>query len=264
MPLSPTDIFSGRGVRASHVKQFFDLLTGLMTDQTVVLKNTLTVGGNQAVNGHLLTLQGVADMQDATRYVRLLNSAGAEIWAIDKNGQQVYSGPLSFSFIDPPGAPLAGLSLYARGTGRLYTHPLDGVEDEIALLSAAQALSNKTLGDGKLTSKQVAKPAAPPAGHQVLYCKVDGKWYTEKSDGNESTVGENPVSALSNTVPDGVKSAFLIGTGIPSVKCDVFVNGLFRDVGVDYSFVSGEDHVDFDKGWVPGAGDRVKMKYVAA
>ena len=49
VPLDASELYTGFApIRASHVKQFFDLFTGIMTDQNVVLKNGLTVNGTVA------------------------------------------------------------------------------------------------------------------------------------------------------------------------------------------------------------------------
>ncbi len=83
-----------------------------------------------------------------------------------------------------------------------------------------------------------------------------------------STVGEVwEVDAVrSYTVPNGVLTAFVIGTGaggINAKKVRVSVNGIRRESGVgkDFTFVIGENHVDFL--WAPQTGDIIDIEYVA-
>ena len=46
MALSLSGIVNGQSpVNDTHLSQFFNLLTGVMVDQPVTFKNTLTVGG---------------------------------------------------------------------------------------------------------------------------------------------------------------------------------------------------------------------------
>ncbi len=70
------------------------------------------------------------------------------------------------------------------------------------------------------------------------------------------------LNAPSATVPNGVLTAFLIGAGVAATAVAVYVNSLRRIATVDYTFVSGENHVDFL--WTPATGDSITMDYVAA
>jgi len=105
------------------------------------------------------------------------------------------------------------------------------------------------------------KPSAPGSGLLRLYPKTDGKWYTEKSDGTEATVGELWQHAQSSTTPNGSTTQFNIGSGVASSKVAVYVNGLLRRPTTDYTFTSGNSYVTF--AWAPATGDDVRMDYVA-
>ena len=72
-PLDSSELYTGFSpIRASHVKQFFDLLTGITTDQAVSLKLGLSVtGGLTVVTGGLTVSAGT------TTLAELLDISGA-------------------------------------------------------------------------------------------------------------------------------------------------------------------------------------------
>jgi hypothetical protein len=142
MPLITFD--DGVDAVADQVTQFYDLLTGSMTDQTVTLKNTLTVGGNQATNAHLLTLIGVGSQTGD--FLRVIPSgASTPTFAIDSDGKMTYSQEAVLENIGTPTAPSSGTALYSKTGGLLYVLPADGEEDTLVQENATQELSNKTL-----------------------------------------------------------------------------------------------------------------------
>ncbi len=53
MPLDVSEIAPGKRIRARHVRQFADLLTGVMTDQPVIFANSVTVLGGLTIAGGL-------------------------------------------------------------------------------------------------------------------------------------------------------------------------------------------------------------------
>lgn len=88
MALSLTGITSGASpISAAHISQFFNLLTGSMTDQPVTLKNTLRVGGNQATSDNALTLVGVSSQTGYMIRTLLATGDTQPSFAIDKNGK---------------------------------------------------------------------------------------------------------------------------------------------------------------------------------
>lgn len=72
MPLDISGVVTGQVIQAAHITQFYNLLTGLMTDQVVTLKNQVTVGGNQGTGVTPLVVQGVsgqtADLFDVKQF----------------------------------------------------------------------------------------------------------------------------------------------------------------------------------------------------
>jgi hypothetical protein len=72
MALDVSGVATGQVIQAAHVYQYFNLLTGVMTDQAVSLKNQLTVGGSQGTGAVPLTVNGVsgqtADFFDCTAF----------------------------------------------------------------------------------------------------------------------------------------------------------------------------------------------------
>lgn len=116
--------------------------------------------------------------------------------------------------------------------------------------------------------EQGSAPASPKTGRQRLYFGTDHKGYARDSAGTVASLGETwEVDAVrSYTVPNGVLTAFLIGTGaggVASKKVRVSVNGIRRESGIgkDFTFVVGENHVDFL--WTPATGDIIDIEYVA-
>ncbi len=72
------------------------------------------------------------------------------------------------------------------------------------------------------------------------------------------------LNATSDDVPNGAITEFTIGTGAGTACAyvEVFVSGLKRIAGVDYTHVSGEAHVDFT--WAPATGDSIRFNYIPA
>jgi hypothetical protein len=61
MPLNATNFVPLTGnIKAADLVQFFNLFTGVMTDQPVVFGNTLMIGGNQPAGSSPLRINGVA------------------------------------------------------------------------------------------------------------------------------------------------------------------------------------------------------------
>lgn len=122
----------GTNAVASHVTQFYELLTGSMTDQTVALKNTLTVGGNQATNANLLVLTGVGSQTG--QFFRVMPSgAGSPALFIDSSGKMNADYEMILKQIATPSAPGAGYtSLYAKSDG-IYYRPTGGSETTVGL-----------------------------------------------------------------------------------------------------------------------------------
>ncbi len=93
----------------------------------------------------------------------------------------------------------------------------------------------------------------------AMYFDTGGAWVEVGQGGGG---GEVWLHTTSNTTPNGSTTAFTIGAGVNATKVRVYVNGILRRPGgVDYTHVSGENHVDF--AWAPLTGDDVRMDYVA-
>jgi hypothetical protein len=144
MPLTTGQIATGKGAKASDVRQFYDLFTGAMDDQPVTFKNTLTVGSNQPASGHALVLKGVNDQTGD--YLRVVPFGEVDpVFSIDSSGKMAYSLEMLLGEITSPNAPASGCALYSKAGGGLFTRPVGGAEAEVATLTKAQALTNKTL-----------------------------------------------------------------------------------------------------------------------
>ncbi len=83
---------------------------------------------------------------------------------------------------------------------------LVGSEVEVADISSAQSLANKSLVNpsldiGNLT-EQGTTPSTPAAGTKKLYAKTDGKLYTKDSTGTEKQVGSGAGGGGKNYLAD--------------------------------------------------------------
>lgn len=143
MPLTIINIAPLQAVRAAHVTQFYDLLTGVTTDQPVTLKNVVRVGGNQSTGSTVLRLDGVAaqtgkmlelfTLAGDTQPAIAIDKAGIVSWGpgggsaldvtlarLDTNGLLLSK---DFSLTDQgsdPAAPGAGLTRIFSKAGVVY------------------------------------------------------------------------------------------------------------------------------------------------
>lgn len=141
MALSETGIADGDSpISAAHITQFYDLLTGAMTDQPVTLKNRVTIGGNQATGDNTLTLVGVAAQTGLLeRILKALGDANPT-YGVDASGKVSWGAG---------GASATDTTLERVGAGNLKTN-------------------------GFFTLTQQAGPAAPGAGLSIVYFDNSG------------------------------------------------------------------------------------------
>lgn len=162
MPLSTTGIADGLSpIAAAAVLQFYNLLTGAITDQPVTLRNRTALGGNQGTTDNTLTLAGVTAQSGLQlRLLKLLGDANPSFGvSID--------GVISFG----PGGASATDTTISR--------------------FAANFLS---MGSGIVVT-QAATPSAPGASLNILYAKSDGFWYTRAgAAGAETAIGGTNVT----------------------------------------------------------------------
>lgn len=157
MALSTTGIVDGESpIAAAHILQFYNLLTGAMTDQPVTLRNRVAIGGNQDAVDNTLTLAGVtAQTGLQLRLLKLLGDTNPS-WSVDINGV-VSFGPGGASATDTT------ISRFAAGFLKMSSG---------------------------IVVDQVATPSAPGASLNILYPKSDGFWYTRAgAAGAETAIG---------------------------------------------------------------------------
>lgn len=158
MALSNTGISSGSSpIAATHVSQFFDLLTGAMTDQAVTIKNALTVGGgSEGIGTPKVTLVGLGGQTAAMIRALLLSGDANPTWQIDKNGKQSW-GPGGGSAVDT---------------------------------TLERSIATFLLSNGGYDFTQVATPAAPGASKGRVYFKADNlPYFRAGAAGAETAIG---------------------------------------------------------------------------
>ena len=162
MPLDTTGIVDGDSpIAAAHITQFYNLLTGAMTDQPVNLRNRVTLGGNQVATDNTLTLVGItAQTGYQQRSLKVVGDANPT-FAWDVNGK------------------------ISWGAG--------GASAPDTLLERVSAALLKLTGS--LIYTQVSTPSAPGAGLTIIYPKADGLLYFRSgAAGAETAVGGTNVT----------------------------------------------------------------------
>lgn len=145
MALSSSGITAGASpISAAQNIQYFNALTGVMTDQPITIKNTLSVGGgDEATSANKLTLNGVASQTGYMLRVLLAIGDANPTFAFDKTGKMSW-GPGSGTPVDTTLERVAATILGANGPVRLA---------------------------------EVATPDAPGAGYGLVYFKADDLAY---------------------------------------------------------------------------------------
>lgn len=157
MALSITGIANGlTPIDASHITQFYNLLTGVMTDQPVTLKNRVAVGGNQITTDHTLTLVGITSQTGfQQRSLKVVGDANPT-FAWDVNGKISWGAG---------GASAPDTTLERQAAGILKIN-------------------------GSWVYGQIATPSAPGASTSILYFKADGlPYFRSGAAGAETAVG---------------------------------------------------------------------------
>jgi len=118
VPLSAVDFVPLTGqIKAASHKQFFDLFTGVMTDQPVAFANTLMVGGSQGAGAAPVRINGVA--------AQTANMIEARALAADV--QPLFSiGPTGTISWGPGGATGADVTLRRSAANQLTLTGLAG------------------------------------------------------------------------------------------------------------------------------------------
>lgn len=155
MALSSSGISSGASpISYLHVLQFFNALTGVMLDQALTFKNTLTVGGgSEATSANKLTLVGVTSQTGVMLRTLLASGDANPTFQIDKNGKHSWGA----------------------GSG-------SAVDTTLERVSAA------ILGiNGPLRVVESSTPSAPGAGFGLIYPKTDNNWYVRSGAAGAET-----------------------------------------------------------------------------
>src|SRR5678815_3923863 len=115
VPLDGSELYTGFApIRASHVKQFYDLLTGITTDQAVSLKNGLSVTNGFTLVSGVATFPAssfaVANLVDgdALALLRTNGAGNATEWGT--------AGQIAFPAIQNPSADANTYDDYEEGT----------------------------------------------------------------------------------------------------------------------------------------------------
>ena len=244
MALSATGIVAGQGARAAQLSQFYDLLTGIMTDQPVTLKNILSLGGNQSVGSHLLTLTGVASQTGD--YLRVMpDGAVTPIFQIDSDGVLNYDLEINLKQIVTPTAPSEGCAIYSKAGGGFYTRPVGGAEAEVATASNTLTMTAKTLTSPVLTTPTIADFTS--ATHDHSSDAEGGAGVGEIEASVTGTVGAGDfTSTTTATIPSCSKLLW------------VSINGLIKSGATRTNATT----IAYNETRV--AGDVVVIKYVAS
>lgn len=86
MPLQSTNMYAGGPIKAADIIQFFNLFTGVMTDQPVTLANTLTVGGSQSDASVPLRVSSQATGTARVFEVRTLQADANPVFGVSRLG----------------------------------------------------------------------------------------------------------------------------------------------------------------------------------
>lgn len=156
----------------------------------VAVPGNLVVTGDLTVNGTTTTLNtATLDVEDKNITVNALGSDASAEGAgltVDRTGTN-------------------GSLIYAAAAATKFKIGDEGSEVEVADISTAQTLSNKTLTSPLLTTGVVddgldlieeASLSSPSAGRKRLGLKSDGKLYLRDSSGNETQVGSGGGSGV--------------------------------------------------------------------
>ena len=157
MALSIADVIAGDVIEAAHVTQYFNLLTGIMTDQPVTFRNTLSVGNNAAAVTTPLLVYGTG----TPTYLAAFFSTGSAA------------------------QPLLTInnSLAEIGWGTPTTSP-------DILLRRVESGVLRILGTAALDFQYRTTPNAPGAGYGRIYFKSDNlPYYRAGSAGAETALG---------------------------------------------------------------------------
>lgn len=176
----------------------FDGITGQVQNSGVTIDDSnnvavpgnLVVTGDLTVNGTTTTLNtATLDVEDKNITVNALGSDASAEGAgltVDRTGTN-------------------GSLIYAAAAATKFKIGDEGSEVEVADISTAQTLSNKTLTSPLLTTGVVddgldlieeASLSSPSAGRKRLGLKSDGKLYLRDSSGNETQVGSGGGSGV--------------------------------------------------------------------
>lgn len=99
MALAAVNIAAGNTISAAHVHQYYDLLTGGMTDQPVSLPNTVTIGGSQSIGSTTLRVQGVTGQTGNLLELRTLASDVNAVFSVSPVGALAF-GPGGGTAVD--------------------------------------------------------------------------------------------------------------------------------------------------------------------
>lgn len=143
MALTRVNIDPGKTVEATHVNQYYDVLTGAITDQVITLANRMNLGGSQGASDNLLTLRGVTSQTGQMIRVLLASGDAQPAFSLDKNGKLAWGA----------------------GGG-------SATDTTLERIAAAQLGLN-----GSMRFAEIATPSAPGAGFGTLYFKADGNPY---------------------------------------------------------------------------------------
>lgn len=110
MPLNATNIVTGDIILATDVIQFYNLFTGVMTDQAVTLKSQVTIGGNHAANVVPLVVQGVSG-QTANLFA-VQQFSGSVAFGVSSTGSVTFGGAVTVS---GGGVTITGASTFVSG-----------------------------------------------------------------------------------------------------------------------------------------------------
>jgi hypothetical protein len=158
MALSISDVIAGEVIEAAHVTQFFNLLTGIMTDQPVTFRNTLSVGNNAAATGTAaLFVYGTGTPTNLVAFFTT-GAASQPVLAVAQS-----NGDLRFS---------SGSVAYDTTLGRQESGVL------------------RIQGTAALDFQYRTTPNAPGAGYGRIYFKSDNlPYYRAGSAGAETALG---------------------------------------------------------------------------